>query len=150
MNRTTFDKLVGDTVKATADLMVSKGAEYAGDSDRLINFKRNAEKQGTTPLQIWKQYIGKHIDSLDTYFHRVHDRAIEIALSRAVCDFTTNQEHPPADVFRRYIHEAMPGAMEDIDRALSEPIEGRFHDIINYCYLGLALVKETRDAKETP
>ena len=143
MNRQTFDRLVNDTVIATAGILIAKGDEYAGDADRLINFKRNAEKQGTTALQIWKQYIGKHIDSLDTYFKRVHDEAIRLALA----EMPSREEYEQQDVdrFKTWVEAKLPEAMQNIDAKLSEPIEGRFHDVINYCYLGLALIKETRE-----
>lgn len=36
-----------------------------------------------------------------------------------------------------------------LNQVLSEPIEGRLDDIINYCLLAKAIIKETRDANET-
>jgi len=145
MNRKDFDLMVNDTIAKTAALLIAKGAEYAGDADRMSNFKNNAAKQGVTPLQIWKQYYGKHIDSIDTYFSRVHDAAIKLALDRAAEHFRTAHENMDAKMFRAHVNNCMPQAMEEVNATLSEPIEGRFHDIINYCFLGLALLKDTRD-----
>lgn len=67
MNHETFTQLVTDTMKSTGDLLVSKGAEYAGDVDRLSNFKRGANLTGCTPLQVAFIYLSKHYDSLATY-----------------------------------------------------------------------------------
>jgi hypothetical protein len=149
MKREQFDKLVQDAVAATGGLMISKGAEYASDADRLINFKRNAEKQGTTPLQIWKQYIGKHMDSIDTYVKRTQDQAVKQAImdivnTRSLEEMQSMSTVALTDELRERIQRGMPDAMEFIDRQLSEPIEGRFHDVINYCFLGLALIEEMR------
>lgn len=148
MNREQFDALVKDTIAVTATLLIKKGAEYADGDDRLANFKRNAEKQTTTSLQIWKQYIGKHIDSLDSYFKRVHSTAFNIALLRVIEDVDAVRP-PTQEEFEHELIRALPEAMRTVDENLSEPIEGRFHDVINYCFLGLALIKDVRDAKET-
>ncbi len=144
MNRQQFDQLVRSTVEHTAELMIRKGAEYADDADRLVNFKRNAAKQGTTPLQIWKQYIGKHIDSIDSYFKRVNEEAIRLALMDVLND--QNADLPPSgEAFIALVNDHLPNAVFNVSSKLSEPIEGRFHDIINYCFLGLALLDEIAD-----
>lgn len=150
MNREAFDVLVHNTITATADLLIAKGAEYAGDADRLANFKRNAEKQGTTALQIWKQYIGKHLDSVDTYVRRVHDEALKQSIldlvgTHTYAELTEKSTDYIVSDIRYRMTRNMTNAMSEIDKQLSEPIEGRFHDVINYCFLGLALIKETRD-----
>jgi len=141
MTRTEFDELVQANIRATADLLIAKGAEYAGDGDRLANFKRNAEKQGTTPLQIWKQYYGKHVDAVDTYFQRVNEGALEE--TARMISMTAWQGLTGAEVLG-LINASVPAAMGIVDSKLSEPIEGRLRDIINYCFLGIALLQETR------
>ena len=148
MNRADFDKLVNDTMAATAGILIAKGAEYAGDGDRLANFKRNAEKQSTTSLQIWKQYYSKHADSIDTYFKRVNDKAIKHAMNCVREEAKDADEAISADEFIRVMNCGLPNAIRDIDKTLSEPIEGRFHDIINYCLLGIALLREVRNDAE--
>lgn len=103
MNQTQFEIVVDKTIKATAELLVTKGEEYAGSADRLANFKRGAQLTGTTPLQTALIYASKHYDSICTYIRK---------------DATGKTQ------------------------VLSEPIAGRFDDLINYCILMKALVIE--------
>jgi hypothetical protein len=103
MNRTDFEKLARETIESTAQLLITKGAEYAGDADRLANFKRGAGLIGVTPLQVALIYASKHFDAISTY-----------------------------------VRNDAQGKMQ----ILSEPIEGRFDDLINYCILMKALVAE--------
>ena len=107
MNQIEFEKLVDQTVRDTAKLLVTKGEEYAGSEDRLANFKRGASLTGTTPLQTALIYGSKHYDSICTYIRK--DAAGKT-------------------------------------QVLSEPIEGRFDDLINYCILMKALVVEAQNA----
>lgn len=107
MNQTSFQIVVDNTIKSTAQLLVTKGAEYAGSADRLANFKRGAKNTGVTPLQVALVYAAKHYDSICTYIRK--DAAGE-------------------------------------PQILSEPIEGRFDDLINYCILMKALVIESKQA----
>jgi hypothetical protein len=160
MNRTDFDRLVAETVRATADLLVAKGAEYAGDGDRLANFKRNAIRNGQTVLETWMTYWNKHIDSIHTYMARAKDGATTLALREIVgdvdqwCRKNPGQLFPDklisGDALRRKVNDKLPEAMDILDATLSEPIEGRFHDNINYSYLCLALLKELRQGNATP
>lgn len=150
MNRQEFDKLVEETMAATAKLLIAKGAEYAGDADRLLNFKRNAIKNHQTVLETWQTYWGKHIDSINTYMARVKARAIEIALkdevARAAALNANGEEYQPrADRFEYHVNLVLSYAMKEIDAELSEPVEGRFHDNINYSILCIALLKEIRE-----
>jgi len=97
---------VSSTVKSTADLLVVKGGEYAGDGDRLANFKRGAALTGCTSLQVAFIYASKHYDGIASFVK-------------------TSAAGTP--------------------RPSSEPIEGRFDDLINYCILMKALVVEARN-----
>ena len=152
MNRENFDKLVEETMAATAKLLIAKGAEYAGDADRLINFKRNAIKNGQTVLEVWATYWGKHVDSINTYMARVKEEAIRQALHTVAYRATqfAAEKHPwdhlcDPGQFKKDVDALLPKAMATIDAQLSEPIEGRFHDNINYSVLCLALIKELRE-----
>ena len=50
------------------DVMKIKGEDYTQDSDdRLVNFKRIAERAGATPLQVWQIFFYKHLDAIDAY-----------------------------------------------------------------------------------
>lgn len=44
-----------------------KAVTYASPEDRLHNFKRDAERWGTTPEQNLGQLLGKHIGSIESY-----------------------------------------------------------------------------------
>jgi len=103
MNRKDFDELVNQTIRETAQLLVEKGAEYAGGADRLGNFKRGAQHIGITPLQVALIYTSKHFDAISTYIRN---------------------------------------DAQGMEQILSEPIEGRLNDLINYAILIKALIKE--------
>ena len=103
MNNTDFSALVEQTQQETIDLLVSKGAEYANNIDRLANFKRGAALTGITALQVAFVYASKHYDALATF-----------------------------------VRKDSAGAAQ----TLSEPIEGRLNDLINYCILMKALIVE--------
>lgn len=163
MNRSDFDALVQNTVAATADILVKKGAEYAGDADRLINFKRNAAKNGQTVLETWQTYWGKHVDSINSYMARVKDEAVYLALqvtveeytallerlplpgARSISDMAKMREAISPETFRDRVNAALPDAILKVEATLSEPIEGRFHDNMNYSYLAIAILRELRE-----
>jgi hypothetical protein len=164
MNREKFDAHVAAMTMNTSDLLIRKGAEYAGDADRLANFKRNAAKNQQTVLECWQVYIGKHIDSINSYVARVKNEAVrmtlvEIALGAqtissvdsASSESDKNSYKEKVDAmtsperFRDRVNHFVPIAMRNIDRELSEPIHGRFEDIINYCFLGSAIIAETQE-----
>jgi hypothetical protein len=105
MNTQEFDKLVQETFGVAHNLLIVKGGEYAGSSDRLANFKRGAQLTGATPLQVAFVYASKHYDSISTYVKK--DAA-------------------------------------GLKQVLSEPIEGRLDDLINYCLLMKAIIQEQR------
>jgi len=49
------------------EVMDGKGHDYtAGDTDRLINFKRGGNNLGVSPLTVWAVYFNKHVDSINT------------------------------------------------------------------------------------
>lgn len=62
-----YDQLVEDTMEKVIELGKLKGEEYAGDVDRLDNFRRNAAHWGLTMEQCWGVYAGKHWDALSQY-----------------------------------------------------------------------------------
>ena len=62
-----YDKLVEQTISEIKKLSTLKGGEYAGDSDRLANFRRNAEALGLTMEQVWAVYAAKHWDAIMQY-----------------------------------------------------------------------------------
>jgi len=62
-----FNELFGNTVIAVDKLLKVKGGEYAGDTDRLANFRRNALALGVSAEVVWGVYAGKHWDSIMQY-----------------------------------------------------------------------------------
>lgn len=62
-----YDKLLTQTIENVKKLGALKGGEYAGDVDRLANFRRNAEQAETTMEFVWRIYIAKHWDAIMQY-----------------------------------------------------------------------------------
>lgn len=62
-----YDRLVQQTVDTIRELSNLKGGEYAGDIDRLANFRRNAKALGLANEQIWAVYAAKHWDAVMQY-----------------------------------------------------------------------------------
>ena len=62
-----YDELVKRTVATIEELSNLKGGEYAGDTDRLANFRRNAEALGLANEQVWAVYAAKHWDAVMQY-----------------------------------------------------------------------------------
>jgi hypothetical protein len=59
-----FDALVEETVAKIKSLGQFKGGEYAGDDDRLANFRRNGLALGLPMEAIWAVYYNKHHDAV--------------------------------------------------------------------------------------
>lgn len=104
MDRTKFIQMITKDFEAIVEINKTKGADYAGEDDAVLNFKRGAMQSGAraTPEQIWWVYANKHWDAITTY--------------------------------------CWDGSVK------SEAIEGRLHDMILYCFLQLALVRERSPA----
>lgn len=62
-----YNEMVDETFAEIKKLGELKGGEYAGDVDRLANFRRNAEAAGTTMELIWRIYVAKHWDAIMQY-----------------------------------------------------------------------------------
>jgi hypothetical protein len=64
-----YDKLVRQTVEQILQLSTLKGGEYAGDTDRLANFRRNGI-QLSLPMEVcWAIYYNKHHDAVMQFVH---------------------------------------------------------------------------------
>ena len=59
-----YDELVTSTFQRIVELGIKKGGEYAGDDDRLANFRRNGERLGLPIETIWAVYAAKHWDAI--------------------------------------------------------------------------------------
>jgi len=62
-----YNALVCETVETIKLLSSIKGGEYAGDQDRLANFRRNASALGLENEQVWSVYAAKHWDAIMQY-----------------------------------------------------------------------------------
>lgn len=62
-----YDELVEETWAKIVRLGIDKGGEYAGDTDRLANFRRNANAANVPMELIWRVYAAKHWDAIMQY-----------------------------------------------------------------------------------
>lgn len=62
-----YDMIVEQTIEKIRSLSKLKGSEYAGDDDRLANFRRNGAKLGLPMEVIWHIYVSKHLDAIEQY-----------------------------------------------------------------------------------
>jgi hypothetical protein len=63
--------LVSQTIRQIEALSELKGGEYAGDKDRLANFRRNGERIGIPMEAIWHTYTAKHWDAIEQYIRDI-------------------------------------------------------------------------------
>lgn len=62
-----YNQLAEGTFNEIRKLAALKGGEYAGDGDRLANFRRNAMDQDLPMETIWRVYAAKHWDAIGQY-----------------------------------------------------------------------------------
>lgn len=62
-----YAELIDGIFDKVKELSALKGGEYSGDTDRLLNFRRNAEVFGLNKETIWAVYSAKHWDALMQY-----------------------------------------------------------------------------------
>lgn len=62
-----YNQIIETTVAEIKKLGTLKGGEYAGDTDRLANFRRNGENLGLPMSTVWAVYAGKHWDAINQY-----------------------------------------------------------------------------------
>jgi hypothetical protein len=62
-----YDALVQETIEQVQQLSSLKGGEYGGDSDRLANFRRNAERLSVNMETVWGVYAAKHWDAIQQF-----------------------------------------------------------------------------------
>lgn len=98
-----YELLIAETIEQIHRLSSLKGGEYAGDVDRLANFRRNAKDLELPMETVWRIYCAKHWDAVGQYIR----------------DLQTGKQ-----------------------RTRLESIEGRLDDIIVYCILFKAMVRE--------
>lgn len=66
-NHKEWEEILSSTIESIKKLATIKGGEYAGDDDRLANFRRNALALGVKMETVWAIYYNKHHDSVMQY-----------------------------------------------------------------------------------
>jgi hypothetical protein len=61
---TQWTALLQQSIDQIKSLSTVKGGEYAGDTDRLANFRRNAQALGLPMETVWAVYAAKHWDAV--------------------------------------------------------------------------------------
>lgn len=61
------NSLMLEQLERIGNLLLIKGAEYAGDSDRLGNFRRISNELDVPMETVWLVYARKHFDSITQY-----------------------------------------------------------------------------------
>lgn len=79
-SHTAYEHLVDETIDKIRELSTLKGGEYAGDYDRLANFRRNAEALGLSMEQVWAVYAAKHWDAVMQYVKDIGQRTSRVRL----------------------------------------------------------------------
>lgn len=74
MNNPDFDKIVASTFTQLKQLSLTKGREYSGDHDRLLNFKRNGRDLELEPTTIWRVYAAKHWDAVGQHIRDIQQK----------------------------------------------------------------------------
>ena len=64
MKQDAFEKIVAEQMEHCTDILVVKAREYAGDGDRLHNFKVAAALEGCTPRKALAGMLAKHTVSV--------------------------------------------------------------------------------------
>lgn len=86
MNSENFNRVINDTFSKINELSSTKGIEYAGKEDRLLNFKRSAKEAGTHPFKVWLIFFNKHMDAIKSYVRtrKVYSEPIEGRIDDAI------------------------------------------------------------------
>ena len=75
-NFAAWNRLVDQTQDKIDHLSVLKGGEYAGDTDRLANFRRNAAQTHVPMEVVWSIYYNKHHDAVMQYVQDIQDGVV--------------------------------------------------------------------------
>lgn len=59
-------RVVAPMVEQVQQIFATKGQDYAGEADRLANFKRIGLRLGISPKMVCLVYMMKHLDALIT------------------------------------------------------------------------------------
>lgn len=119
MNNKKFNEVLERRIELIREVLKQKGHEYAGDEDRLHNFKRAAEIDETTPEAALKGMWLKQLVSVLDIVKKITEENKKVGLN-----FVVSPDH--LDMPQKLIDE-------------------KLGDAINYLILLEALIKERRD-----
>jgi len=71
MNNVEFNTIVDRFFAFQQKMEATKGKEYAGDTDRLANFKEEAADIGVMPETVCHIFLNKHLRSIRSYVKTV-------------------------------------------------------------------------------
>lgn len=74
-----WNTLLESTFNSIRELAAKKGGEYSGDTDRLLNFRRNGKALGLPMETVWAVYAAKHWDAIIQY---INDQRTEVSRER--------------------------------------------------------------------
>lgn len=108
-------QLIEAQVSRIHKLAEQKGGEYAGDTDRLANFRRNGAALGVPMELVWAVYAGKHWDAVQQYVKdlvaqkdrvraepisgRVDDLIVYLILLQAILEEREGPKDEPQQIF---------------------------------------------------
>lgn len=131
-----YDQIVKETVDKIVELGVKKGGEYAGDVDRLANFRRNGDAAGVPMELIWRIYVSKHWDAIMQYERdlrtgktrprmegldgRVDDIIVYLLLFKAML-LERAEEGTPQDYAQDYAMKRDDGVIGGVVRTMTDP-----------------------------
>lgn len=127
MEHEKFNELLKEILDRTTNVLASKSAEYASDSDKLHNFKRAGAMLGCSPekalVGMWTKHIISILDIVD-----------EIDMQQST-HFKKLKKVFAKRFFKKYYGKKMHIAV----------VEEKITDAINYLILLEALIKEQKN-----
>lgn len=72
MNLSDFETFADKFMEEQRAILKAKGADYAGNNDRLSNFKEVAKLLGTKPEHEWGTYALKHVFAILSWIRTGH------------------------------------------------------------------------------
>ncbi len=75
-----WDKMIEAMFDEVRHLAKAKGGEYSGDTDRLLNFRRNAAALGLDMETVWAVYSAKHWDAIMQYVRDLREGKTRLRL----------------------------------------------------------------------
>lgn len=75
-----WNRMIESMFDEVRHLAKAKGGEYSGDTDRLLNFRRNAAALGLDMETVWAVYSAKHWDAIMQYIRDLREGKTRLRL----------------------------------------------------------------------